>query len=332
MDATEENMTPKEMLEKIAELDYSQSQLRDLNTEMRHWLEVADDDVAALRSENVALRKQVKALEKIISEAQQVEAEPSWSLLTDDLDVNRCSDRKIQKLEEESTMMKEQNKKLTAELKNLQQVREQDKISLSKFKVSLQTLEMGMEEAQFGLLHRDEVIHQKSLQLKHSEETVEECSIIIKDLRLTNQELRKQLESRQDEAILSALMEEKEESLSPPLSFADEMKLLASSEEVKLSMLDSEHLRLEETEAGELLKPQSVTADLQTQRCAATLETVVQRGLVMMCIFIVLVLVFLAPGGSVGGCHSFSISTLWTSAHLMLQPYCSLHYGASPPI
>ena len=53
--------SPKEMLEKIAELDYSQSQLRDLNTEMRHWLDVADDEIAVLRSENANLRKQVKA-------------------------------------------------------------------------------------------------------------------------------------------------------------------------------------------------------------------------------------------------------------------------------
>lgn len=48
------------MLEKIAELDHSQNQLRDLNAEMRHWLDVADDEVAMLRSENVSLRKQVK--------------------------------------------------------------------------------------------------------------------------------------------------------------------------------------------------------------------------------------------------------------------------------
>ncbi|XP_056239179.1 girdin-like isoform X2 [Seriola aureovittata] len=266
MFVTEENMTMKEMLEKIAELDYSQSQLKELNTEMRHWLDVADEDMAALRSENVTLRKQVKTLEKIVSEAQQIEAEPSRSLLTDDLDVKRCSDRKIQKLEEESTMMKEQNKKLTAELKKLQQEREQDKISLSKFKVSLQTLELGMEEAQLGLLHRDEVIQKKNLKLKHSEGTVEECSIIIKDLRLTNQELRKQLENRQDEAILSALIEENEGSLSPPLSFADEMKLQAASDELKTSMSDSEHLRNDETEEEELLKPQSLTVDLQTKR------------------------------------------------------------------
>lgn len=49
------------MQEKIAELDYSQSQLRDLNAEMRHWLDVADDEVAVLRTENTHLRKQVKA-------------------------------------------------------------------------------------------------------------------------------------------------------------------------------------------------------------------------------------------------------------------------------
>lgn len=48
------------MLEKIAELDYNQSLLRDLNAEMRKWVEAADDDMAVLRSENESLRKQVK--------------------------------------------------------------------------------------------------------------------------------------------------------------------------------------------------------------------------------------------------------------------------------
>lgn len=61
MDVTEENMTPTEMLEKITELDYAQSQQRDLNAKMRQLLDVADDDIAVLRSENANLRKQVKA-------------------------------------------------------------------------------------------------------------------------------------------------------------------------------------------------------------------------------------------------------------------------------
>ena len=42
---------------------------------------------------------------------------------------------------------------------------------------------------------------------------------------------------------LNDLMGEKEASFSPPLSFADEIKLLVSSDEVKTSMSDSKPLR-----------------------------------------------------------------------------------------
>ncbi|XP_068571591.1 protein KASH5-like isoform X1 [Cebidichthys violaceus] len=334
MDVTEETMTLREMLEKIAERDYSLNQQRDLNAKMRHWLDVADDDMAMLRSENTTLRKQVKAQEKIISEALNVEAEPCDGLLADDLAVKRRSDKKIQELENEITMMKKLNKKLTEELKSLEQQRDQDKISFSKFRVSLQTLECGMEEAQSGLQNRDEVIYQKDLQLKQLEETVEECSSSIEYLRLTNQELREQLEDRLDEAsftVVKDLMGEKEGSLSPPLSFAEEIKLLASSAKVKTSVLDSTDLRHEETEAEELLKPPSLTLDLQTKRCAGILETVVRRaGLLLVFVVVLTVLVFVASASWTG--NRFSINTLWSSARLMLEPYCTVHYVALPPI
>ncbi|CAB1455062.1 unnamed protein product [Pleuronectes platessa] len=258
METTKENMTPMEMLEKIAELDYGQSQLKELNTTMRLWLDVADDDMATLRSENVALRKQ----------------------------------------EEESTKMKEEHKKLTTELKNLQQEREQEMISLSKFKAALKTIEFEMEEANVRLQQRDESLHQKNLELKHLEETVEEFSIIIKDLRKTNQELREQWEDRQDEALLSALgdlTEETDGSLSPPLSLLEEIKLLSSLDEVKTSTSDSAHQRHKETDTEDLMNHQSLTEDLQTKkdfRRTGSLQTAVQRaGLFLMCIFFLLVLV-----------------------------------------
>nr|XP_020447757.1 polyamine-modulated factor 1-binding protein 1-like isoform X2 [Monopterus albus] len=268
MDVPEEIITPKEMLERIAELDYSQNQLRDLNAEMRRWLDVADDDMAALRLENADLRKQTKALEKIISEARQVETDPWGALLADDLDVKKCSEKNIQKLEEEVTMMKEQNKKLTAELKSLQQEREQGKISLSKCSTALQTLECGMKEAQSELQRRDEIIHQKDFLLKFSEEMIDEYTNIIKELRLKNQELTKQLEDRQDEATLSAvngLMEQKEGSLTSPVSFAEEVRLLRSSIEMEPSMSDFTHLRHEETETEALLKAETLTMRLPTK-------------------------------------------------------------------
>eukprot|EP00064_Thunnus_orientalis_P022748 superscaffoldBa00007954_g22964 len=242
----EPTRTPKEMLEKIAELDYSQSQLRELNTEMRHWLDVADDDMAVLRSDNTALRKQVKVLEKMVSDVQQVEAEPCRSLPADDPDVKRRNEKHIQNLEKEYTIIKEHNKKLTAEIKSVQQQTERDKNSLSKLTVALQTLEYEIEEAQLGLQHREELINQ--------------------DLKLTNQELRRQLDNQQDEAsfaILNDMMGEKEGSHVPPLSFAEEIKLLASLAEVKSSMSDSTYRRHEETEAEELLVLGSLTFNPQ---------------------------------------------------------------------
>ncbi|XP_016894736.1 coiled-coil domain-containing protein 14-like isoform X2 [Cynoglossus semilaevis] len=269
MDFTKDNMTRKDMLEKIAELDYSQNQLRDMNSAMRNWLDAAEDDIAVLRSENAALRKQVKILEKLPSEAHQDEVDSSPFLLTDNQDFNRCSEKKIQELEEESSILKEQNKKLTSELKNIEQEREQDKISLGKLQVAQKTLEFEMEAAQMELQVRGEVIHQNALQLKHLKETIEECANLIKDLRQTNQELKERLEERQDEALLSAvneLTEESERSASPPLSFLDEMKLFASTDEFKTSMSNSEHFKHEEAKSLEVPKTHSIRVDPPTGR------------------------------------------------------------------
>ncbi|XP_029297735.1 uncharacterized protein LOC115014805 isoform X4 [Cottoperca gobio] len=289
MDVTEENMTPKEMREKIVELEHGLNQQRDLNAKINNWLDVADDDIAMLRTENGLLSKQVKALEKSNSGTQQIEAEPCRSLLADNLNAKRCSENKIQKLEKESTVVKEHNKTLTEE---------------------------------------------KNLQSKQSEKTEEEYSNIIEYLRLTNWELREQLEDRQDEAsfaMVNDLMGKNEGMPSPCLSFAEELKLLASSAEMKTIMSDSTDLRHEESEAEEPLNPQSLTVDRQTKRCAGTLETAIQRaGLFLLSVFILTVLAFVTSGSCTG--NFFSINTLWSGARLMLQPYCSVHYGALPPI
>ncbi|XP_068447436.1 kinectin-like isoform X2 [Clinocottus analis] len=270
MDVTEENMIHKEMLEKIAEQNYSLSQKTDLIAKMRHWLDVADDDMTILRSENTTFRQKIKALEKAISEAQKVEAEPCNGVLADDLAVKICREKKIQELEKEATVMKKQNKKLTEELKILQEEREQTEISFSKSRVALQTIECGLEEAQLGLQNRDEVIYQKNVRIKHLEERVEEGSQAIECFRLTNAQLKEQLEAKLDEALLTIVndkMGDKEGFLSPPLCFAEEIKLLNSSAEVETSVSGSTDLRHEETQTEELLKPQSCPLDLETKRC-----------------------------------------------------------------
>ncbi|XP_034545948.1 uncharacterized protein LOC117817374 isoform X2 [Notolabrus celidotus] len=336
MDFREENTTQKDMLEKIAELDYSRNHLRDLNAKMRHWLDVADDDMAGLRSENAALSQQVKNLEKIISEAEKDEAEPCRSLLADELYAKRWSETEIQALEEEYATIQEKYKELSNELKNLKQERYKEKVNLSQLKDELQSLELRLEDSQLGLQHRDEAIDQKNMQLQLSEETVEECSSIIKELRLTNQELRMQLEDRMDEAsyaVLKDVVREKEGPLSPPLSFAEEMRLLASSPEEEIIISDSTDIEHEETGAEELLMPQSFTVDCQTKspRCACTLGTALQRaGIFLLFIFILTVLLFVASRNHVG--NLFSIDIIWNSACLMLQPYWGVRYEALPPI
>ncbi|XP_054647889.1 uncharacterized protein LOC129189812 isoform X2 [Dunckerocampus dactyliophorus] len=263
MDVFEENMTPKAMLEKISELAHSHRKLMVVNAELRELLDAADDELTLMRSENDALRKQVKTMEQVITVGLQGETEPYGAHLGHDLDVKqRNTENKVQELEMESLVMKEQNAGLTSEVQSLQEQSKKDKISLKRFSVAIQNLEFCVEEAQVGLQQRDEIIQQNKLQLKQAEETVEEYFNIIKDLRLTNQELKSQLEDREDEASLDSrndLMGEKEASNIPGMSFAEEVKLLASTVEMKSLLVpckDSSHVYTSQ----EVHQPQSVCA------------------------------------------------------------------------
>nr|XP_040031107.1 myosin-10-like [Gasterosteus aculeatus aculeatus] len=362
MDFTDETMTLMEMLERNAERDHRLSQQRDLTSELRMLLDVADDDIATLRSENTSLIKQVKALEKILKEGLKVQAEPSEDVLAIDLAVKRCSEKKIRELENETSVMKKQNKKLIEELKSLQKERDDNKISLSNFRAALQTLEREMEEAQLGLQDRDEVINKKNLLLMHMEETVQEFCSTVELLRLTNQELKEKLEDKLVDASITAvndLMGDEKALLSPPLSFAEEVKLLASLDEVRTHVSDStDHV---ETEAEGLTKPGSVSLDVQTKterqltpkdtflvpyvplahrrpsgfsaflRAAGVLLAAVPRAGLFLASGVALSLLAFVVSGSCTG-NLFSIDALWNTASLTLQPYCSVQYGALPPV
>ncbi|XP_061542746.1 cytadherence high molecular weight protein 2-like [Phycodurus eques] len=269
VDVSDENMTSKEMLEKIAELDHSRSQLKLRNTEMRHLLDAADDEMTVLRSGNEALRKQVKTLEQMIVDVQHVEAQPCRLPLGDDLHLKQSTKVRQQELVgdgKEHNAMMEQNKNLIAEVQRFQEQREKDMMSLSKFSVALKNSEFRTEEAQIGLQQRDEVIQQNKLQLKQAEETIEEYSTIIKDLRLTNQELRTQLEDTENEASLATLSDFLGEKQALPISrmsFAEEVKLLAE-------------IKKEENEAEE---PTSPPIYHQTSRMSrSTRHTTRQRA------------------------------------------------------
>ncbi|XP_055015181.1 restin homolog [Boleophthalmus pectinirostris] len=368
MDIEEENMTAQEMMEKIAQLDHSRSILKDQNTEMRSWLDAADEDMSILRAENSFLKKQVKDLEKIVSDAQSIESEPT-KCQPDNLDLKIENEIKIQNLERESVSLKEENKKLRTEIKNLQQLQEQDDVSLNKLKVFLQALESENEVAQLGLQQRDEVIQQKHQELKHAEEMVEEYSTIIKDLRLKNQQLKDELEAGQDEVLLALaidLLDAKDKSSSPALSFAEEMRLLDSSVHTNISTSDvtqangevmSEKVQKETglmtysynesvneknlsntstlTLCKEELKPQDIpNADSSKHsKCVGILMTVTQKVLLFLgTMFLFFALASVTPGSFTVNSRAFSLNTMWSSTRFLLEPYCTVHYGGMPPI
>lgn len=51
--------TQEEMLSKIAELNHSSTQLKDLNTSMMQWLDAAENEIVTLNSDNKSLRIKV---------------------------------------------------------------------------------------------------------------------------------------------------------------------------------------------------------------------------------------------------------------------------------
>lgn len=336
---------------------------------MRSWLDGADEDMVTLRSENTSLKKQVKELEKIISDAQYEESEPI-SGQTDYLELKKSNEIKIQQVEKESTILIEENKKLTAEISYLQEQQENENVTLNKLKVSVQSLESDIEVAQLGLQQRDEVIQQKSLDLKHAKEMVEEYSTIIRDLRQQNQQLREELEDGKDEksfAIAIDLMEAKERGDTPLLSFAEELRLLDFSAVVNNSSSDSrqesdeaepeklqntnESISVEEEKSvdictstpvpsteepkldGSLDTGKSMLESSRHYKCASLLMSFAQRiVLFLVTFFLLLFLVFLTSGSLTGNSKLFSMDTFWNSARFMLEPYCTLRYGGMPPI
>ncbi|XP_078810215.1 uncharacterized protein LOC110015742 isoform X6 [Oryzias latipes] len=287
MDVTGE-ISQNEMLEKIAELDHSQSQLRDSNVRMMHLLDAADDEIVLLRSDNATLRKQLEALKNVISEVPQVEVEPC---MFSTADVNSCSEKKVHDL-----------------LKDITEERDQNKTSLGRMGAAF---ERGMEEAQLELQQKDELIHQKELQLKHLSETMEEYCDIIKDLRLTKQQLTEQLEERREEAsLVMECMRAEEGSPSPQLSIAEEI-LLASPCEVTPQEPEFEKNQEEEAPATKTSTVKFVIFWTTAQKTRSVLINI-------CCLFVFAVILI--------------VCCLLFTCVRPLMPFIALSYTAPPPV
>ncbi|XP_061783655.2 uncharacterized protein [Nerophis lumbriciformis] len=230
-------------------------------------------------------------LEQMNTDGVRGKVEPCrWHLDQDPGEKSRKTEYMIEKLEMQSMVMKEQNKELTAEVQILQEQKEKDQIRLNRFSLALQNLE---------------------------------------DLRLTNQELKSQLEDREDEASLDTLNDllgDKEASHVPAMSLAEEIRLLASTAGMKSMLVpskDSSHEDSEPEEASSLLvKP-------PTSKCTQAKTSSSHKVVVLCMLLLVAILLSLAAGSHA---DFVSISELWRRLCLTLEPYFNVHYGALPPV
>ncbi|XP_049614905.1 uncharacterized protein [Syngnathus scovelli] len=199
--------------------------------------------------------------------------------------------------------------------------------------IKLQVLEKECSEMKE---QNAKLIAESKLQLQQVEETVEEYSNVIKDLRLANQELRNHLEDREDEALLTVLcdlMEKKKESHFAEMSLAEELKLLATPSETRSMMVPSTDIGQfcgqEETDSNEATRPP--TNLQQTNWCTQAKESSTQKVFII-CMAIIAILVILAAGSYAQYFDFLPVHHLWRIVRLMLQPYFHLHYGALPPV
>ncbi|CAL8302025.1 unnamed protein product [Arctogadus glacialis] len=320
---------------RMAELEHSHSRLRKETGEMRHLLEVADEEVAELRMENAALTGKVEMLESSLSDAGhiQVELRRVKSLLCEEQSSNRKrtsnKEQEIQKLEEERKILTEQAKGLSAQLKELQQQREQRELSQSNLEAALQRLQIKMEDIRQELKLKDEDIHQQNWQLMQLEEMREEYTNIIRDLRLRNKDLESQVELQQEEAARLVNHQYPRN----PLSIADEVELQAYLAVV-------ENCRREEKDDGKntAVKPFPKS---QGRSGGQMLHGVLTKGLLALGGVSVLalgglsVLAVTAPMLLDNWGYSadlVSTNDLWKTVHDLFLRNCDKQYKCLPPV
>ncbi|XP_028316205.1 outer dense fiber protein 2-like [Gouania willdenowi] len=254
-------------MEQIADLAHSRSQLKELTKEMRQWLDVADEEISELRSQNTSMTKHIKRLEKLLSEKAHNEAESSGLLRGEDLDADKINAQKMNKMEKEAALMMEETQKLTAEMRSLQEQKEKDQAHIRDITTDLETFKCYIEQGELEQQQKDEIIHQRTLQLIHFEKTVGEYTNIVEDLRLTNQELKRQLEEALERTSIAALNEpeaQNERALSSLQSIAQEIQATAAALMEENQKLTAEIRSLQEEKLKDQAKQRDITADLKT--------------------------------------------------------------------
>ncbi|XP_045077170.1 myosin-11 isoform X1 [Coregonus clupeaformis] len=341
------DLSSEERRDVLAELVYSRSRLKQLNSELQRTVDVADDSNTLLRTENTALRNQVKGMKQSIHESEQLmdELEEIRSLLVEKDDATGNLEAYIKQLEKEKEILEDQIETIGSEMSRIIPDRATDKKKITNLSQALQALQLQLEESRLALDHRDEVICKKDFVVEQLEQSLTEYSSIAQDLK----EKMKDLESQLAEALVNggeggymALDGTLSAATQRSISLGEELGLLPPIMEDSCDGEEKieEEQRVEERvereadekkaevvkEEKQMLEEKSVVwSDLVGGVRAAggfTLGFLVPLG----------VLVSIVPG-CYNHCTGLGFTdTFWSTARNLIQPYCNVHHIGLPPL
>ncbi|XP_045558601.1 golgin IMH1 isoform X2 [Salmo salar] len=195
------DLSAEERSDVLAELVYSRSRLKQLNSELQRTVELADDNNTVLRTENAALRNQVKGMKQSIHDAEQLmdELEEIRSLSAEKDGATGNLESYIKQLEKEKEILEDQIETIGSEMSRIIPDRATDKKKIADLSQALQALQLRLEESRLTLDQRYEVIHKKDFVVEQLEQSLIEYSSITQDLK----EKMKDLESQLAEALVN---------------------------------------------------------------------------------------------------------------------------------
>ncbi|XP_028314585.1 uncharacterized protein LOC114470550 isoform X2 [Gouania willdenowi] len=338
---------PVEVMQHLAVLKDSHSQLEYLSKDLKQWVNVVDEEMSELRSQNSSMLQYIKRLEKLLSEKAHTEAETHRFL------GDKINPQKMNKMEKEAALMMEETQKLTAELRNLQEEKQKTQANMICFMKDLKTMKCHLDQVVLQVQKKDEIIHQGKLKLKRFEETVGEYTNIIEKRQLEEALERTPIEraislplSNDLQGNDAALMEENQKLTAQeqkrqlekalertPHSTAQESDLMIPVKEEMTSTFHSLNIKQEETEPEDQTDPTVVHQHYQRddQSCANKKKEESSGWSWTFCLMSVLIIfltlvVFVAPG------CSYQLCPLLKDLLKMLQPHLSLTYKSRPPM
>ncbi|CDQ88198.1 unnamed protein product, partial [Oncorhynchus mykiss] len=334
----------------LAELVYSRSRLKQLNSELQRTVEIADDNNTLLRTENTALRNQVKGMKQSIHDAEQLmdELEEIRSLLVEKDDATGNLEAYIKQLEKEKEILEDQIETIGSEMSRIIPDRATDKKKIVNLSQALQALQLRLEESRLALDHRDEVLRKKDFVVEQLGQSLTEYSSIAQDLK----EKMKDLQSQLAEALINggeggymSLDGTLSAATQRSISLAEELGLLPcmmedSSDEVQREEKIEEEQRVEESveRQADEKKEEVVKEEKQMLEEKSGVWSDMVRGVRAAGGF---TLGFLVPLGvlvsMVPGCYDHCTglgftNTFWSTARYLIQPYCNVHHIGLPPL